>query len=74
MEFIFQISGHPKVGKKTMPGLLVLLFKPKSRYFRKGFQKGAARIRQILYPSVVNSKADFGIFTFSAYLLGFLLL
>jgi hypothetical protein len=22
MEFIFQISGHPKVGEKIMPGLL----------------------------------------------------
>jgi hypothetical protein len=33
MEFIFQISGHPKVGKKIMSGLLAASFTPKKTAF-----------------------------------------
>jgi hypothetical protein len=33
MEFIFQISGHPKVGKKIMPGLSAVSLTPKEPAF-----------------------------------------
>ena len=35
MEIIFQISGHPKVGKKTMPGLIASSHESKGRDFQK---------------------------------------
>jgi hypothetical protein len=38
MEFIFQISGHPKAGKKMMPGLLTLCSIMTAQHFRKDSQ------------------------------------
>lgn len=51
MEFIVQISGHPKVGKKTMPGLMALSPKSKGRDFRKGFLSGCPRFRGLTVTS-----------------------
>jgi hypothetical protein len=35
MEYIFQISGHPKVGEKIMPGLLALRYGQKASFSGK---------------------------------------
>ena len=74
MEFIFQISGHPKVGKKTMPGLSMLPKTLKNRYFRKGYQIGDARIRQFFKLPWKPFVLILVFFFFSAYLSEILLL